>query len=187
MKLIVVLALAGAVLAVGGVGFAWGGGGGCDDHHHGGCTPEPGIAWVAPTSVAASAHSVVCAVTPTSSVLTTSASGLYPGTHCWLNATLENTGNALAGLVPHISATLPRGCTSFTYADNLLSASPEVELAPGHTFAYHAVFGLAAGAGNSCEHVGASFSVTISASGNPSCDGFPENPDLPNQDGSCCG
>jgi hypothetical protein len=187
VKLVVIAAFAAALLAIGGVAFAWGGGGGCHgDGGGGGCDSQPNIEWVSPTSTIGGPHTVHCAVTPTSSTLTASATALYPGTECWLNGTLENAGNSPVQLVPHISATLPHGCTVFTYSDNLLSASPDVTLAQGHTFAYRAVYGLAATAGNSCEKVTAAFQVTITASGSPSCQGFSFNPKIA-QDGGCCG
>lgn len=186
MKLVVVAAFAAALLALGGVAFAWDGGDGCHGDHGGGCDSQPNIEWVSPTSTIGGPHTVHCSVTVTSATLTASATALYPGTKCWLNATLENTGDGPVQLVPHISATLPHGCTLFTYADNLLSASPEVTLAQGHTFAYLAIYGLGATAGNSCEKVIASFQVTITASGSPSCQGFPFNPKI-TQDGGCCG
>jgi len=186
VKLVVIAAFAAALVAIGGVAFAWGGGDGCDGHHGGGCDAQPNIEWVSPTSTIGGPHTVHCTVVPTSSTLTASASALYPGTQCWLNGTLENTGSGSVQLVPHIAATLPHGCTAFTYADNLLSASPDVQLAPGHTFAYHAHYGLGASAGNACEKVTASFQVTITASGSPSCEGFAFDPTV-TQDGGCCG
>jgi hypothetical protein len=187
VKLIVIAAVAGALLAIGGVGYAWGGGNGCDgDHHHGGCTTEPSLNWVSPTFTKGGPHSVVCLASATPSVLSAAATGLLPGGHCWLNATLENTGNGPEELVPHITATLPPGCTVFTYTDNLLGASPYVELAQGHTFAYQAEYGLGPTAGNSCEKVTASFQVTITAQGSSSCQGFPFNPSVTPKQG-CCG
>jgi len=185
MKLVVVAAFAAALVALGGVGWACGGGGGgCNGGFDGKCSESPEIAWVSPASTTASARTVVCAVTATSSALTASAKALYPGTHCWLNATLEDMGSGAVDLVPHIAATLPAGCTLFVYSDNLLSAAPEVELAPGHSYAYRASYGLGATAGNACEKASATFVVTITASGTSSCQGFAYDP---NQDGNCCG
>lgn len=187
MKLVVIAAFATALLALGGVAYAWGGGGchegrGQDDR----CQTEPSLAWVTPTSTTGGPHTVHCSFSVTSSVLTASATGLFPGARCWLNGTLENTGNGPEQLVPHIAATLPPGCTVFTYSDNLLSASPNVQLDQNQKFAYKAVYGLSAAAGDSCEKVTASFQVTITAQGSSSCQGFPYNPSFSTKEG-CCG
>jgi len=184
--LVVVAAFAGALLAVGGVGFAWGDHGGCDGDrgHH--CESDTGIEWVSPTAIHAAGTGVHCTVAPTSSTLTASGGPMFPGTLCFLNATLENVGEQSVKLVPHITAHLPSGCTAFSYSDNLLSASPDVELRAGHTFAYHAQFGLSASAGNACEGAVGQFQVTISTSGTPSCDGFPHAASTL-AEGRCCG
>jgi len=184
--LVLAAAFAGALLAVGGVGYAWGDHGGCHGDRHHGCGTETGIEWVNPTTIQAAGKGLHCTVAPTSSVLTTSGGPMFPGTLCFLNATLENVGEQSVELVPHISAHLPSGCSAFTYSDNLLSASPEVQLRAGHSFAYHAQFGLSASAGNGCEGAVGQFQVTISTSGSPSCDGFP-NAASSLAEGRCCG
>jgi len=171
MKLVAVAAFAAAVLAIGGVGFAWGGGG-CHDHHGGDCRERPALSWVAPTSTSANGVGVHCTASATPSLLTAAGTGFFPGARCWLNATIENTGQQLDKLVPHISASVPPGCATFTYSDNLLGVTPQVQLAPGHTYAYHAQFSLGLTAGNSCERQSAHFQVTISTSGTEDCDGF---------------
>lgn len=186
MKLLVVAAFAAALLAIGGVGFAWGGGG-CHGYDHGKCHTSLDISWVSPTTTAPSATGVGCTAAPTPGLLTATASGLFPGALCWLNATIENTGKVPVYLVPHISATLPKGCVAYTFSDNLLSASPQVELGVGHTFAYRAQIGLSAAAGGPCEGSDALFQVSITASGSPSCQGFPQSPSYTNDPENCCG
>ena len=187
MKVIAVAALAVGLLAIGGVGFAWGGGGGCDDHggHHGGCRSNPQIDWTNPTATGPSVPGISCTVSFSPSLLTEFAYRLVPGSLCYLNGTLTNTGQVPVDLVPHISASLPHGCPAFTYSDNLLSALHQVSLNPGRSFAYKATIAMTPAAGAACEGAHAQFQVTITADGSSSCEGFAAGPQ--DDDGGCCG
>ena len=181
-------AVAVVFLALSGVGYACVQGNGCQGGNGGGCSTGPEIAWVSPASTTVSATWVTCRESFTSSALTLTVQGLTPGATCSLSATLENVGQEAVTLGAKISATLPSSCPWYTYGDNLLGVAHAPTVQPGKTYAYDAVVKLGGSASDSCEGTTAVFTITITADGTSSCNGFPQGIVLSSTEGGyCCG
>jgi hypothetical protein len=178
-----------AFVALSGVGFACvQGNGGCQGGNGGSCQSNPEIAWVSPASTTVSGSWVTCHESYTSSELTLTVSGLTPGATCSLSATLENVGQEAVTLGAAISASLPSACKLYTYSDNLLSAAHPPTVNPGKVYGYSSVVKLEGSAANGCEGTTATFTVTITANGASSCNGFPQGYVYsPTEGGDCCG
>ncbi len=180
-----VAAAAVAFLALSGVGFACVQGSSCQGGNGGGCSSSPEISWVNPASTVGSASWVSCHESFTSSALTLTVSGLTPGATCSLSATLENVGQEEVTLGASIS-TSTSSCRSYSYSDNLLGAAPAPSLSPDKTFGYKALVKLGGSAPDSCEGTTLTFTVTITADGTSSCNGFPDGLVLSSTDGANC-
>jgi len=172
VRAIAIASVAGAFLALSGIAFAWGGGGGCHGSFDGGCQPPGDLVWVNPNSEVPSATWVGCTISHSQSTLTVAISGLTPGASCSFKGTLENTGKSSDELVAHISASEPSRCRLFVYADNLIGVTHPPSLSPNHTFGYSGKISLGPTAADGCLGASASFVVTITSSGESSCEGF---------------
>lgn len=154
-------ALALIFLIAGGFGYAcssgtWEGAGGSR-------SPSVSLSWTSPDSTTPSVDVVACFSSFTSQVLSFRVTNLAPSTSCALSATIKNSGSLPAALYAEISLSHPANCLLFAYSDNVAKLSKAPVVDPGHPFSYHAVFSLAASAGNACEEKLATVTVTISS------------------------
>lgn len=156
-----VAALIVVLLAAAGVGYASSSGAlGWNNHDedHG---PRFHLVWALPDSTTGSVPYVRCSTSFVTSSLVLSAANLAPGTSCALSATIKNGGALAAILDSRIFLATPTECPFFTYSDNLHGLSQDPVLSAGQTFAYTAVLGLGAAAGNPCQGTTAVVYVAI--------------------------
>ena len=158
------------ILITGGtVAYACGGGGGgkCSDtvlaggQAGGSSSCKPDIVWENPSSIAASVPTVTCKYTLTQPTITVAVGNLASGESCLLKATLVNIGNADATLSQSISIT-PGVCTFYSFSDTIPSGHV---LNAGGSLAVQATIGLAALAGNKCQHTSTTIFVTVDGTG----------------------
>lgn len=190
MKTLPLVVTAVAFLALSGVAFAWSNGGDCGegDHHGHGCSASPGLVWASPSGTTVSAPWVACTSSFSGGALTIAVSGLAPGSSCVYAGTLQNVGSRSVTLNETVTAHEPAGCPAFVYADDLVGLAHPPTLYGGHAFAYGSTISLASGAGNVCQGVLATFTISIgSASASTPCEGFPHGfEEGTGGDDNCC-
>ncbi len=158
---VAVVALAVVFLVAGGLGYACSAGTLSDKNS--GATSSIELSWANPIATSPSPSYVGCSSSYTSEVLSLHVTNLAPGASCTLSATIKNSGSLPATLYAEITLSHPVNCLLFTYSDNVAKLSKAPVVDPGHPFSYHAVFSLAASAGNACEEKLATVTVTISS------------------------
>jgi hypothetical protein len=157
-------AVAVAVLAsVGGIAFACQQtGGGCDSgfDHDDSCSSSPGIEWTTPDGSTASAPTVSCGLSLSSSTLTVTVSNLAPGESCAFHADLRNVGSSSVSITEALSHS-STGCTGFYYSDSIPTYHPLAVIGGDSSLVVRGSAGLATLAGDDCEHSSETFVVTV--------------------------